>query len=200
MEDQLQGKLDNLTKAILDESQSVTEKILEEVRQKRDEASEASEAALEAEITLYKKTKLADTKNRESRRLTVATVENRRELLKLRDEYSRKVFELLREKLASFTETPAYEEKLRQYLSRGLHDMGEKVPMTVLLRKADAKYSDTLKKYAEGFEIDFEEGSFEIGGLMISCASKHISIDMTYDTELRDLGGHFAEMFGLELE
>ena len=200
MEDQLRDRLDNLTKAILDESESVTEKILSDVKQKHDAAREASLAALVEEVEQYKKIKLNEVRNTQSRRITVTMVENRRELFKLRAEYSDKVFELLHEKLAAFTESPQYLDKLKQYLSRALAEIGTGEQANVVLRKADMKYSQELKESAEGFDLDFTESGFEVGGLMVSCHAKNLSIDMTYDTELRDLGGHFAEMFGLELE
>lgn len=200
METELQERLENLTRAILDESEAVTEKILEDVKQKHAAARKASIEALKEEVVQYKKAKISEMRSAQSRRLSQTMVENRRELFKLRQEYSDKVFELLHESLTAYTASPKYLDKLKQYLNRALIEIGSGEKLVVLLRKADMKYSDELKSSAEGFDLEFEEGSFEEGGLMVSCHAKSLSIDMTYDTELRDLGGHFAEMFGLELE
>lgn len=200
MDDKLQNKLEYLTQAILDESRTETERILDEVRQKREAARDASKAALKLEIAQYKKNVLTAMRHNQSRRITLCMAENRRELFKLRDEYSKKVFELLHEKISAFTETPEYLEKLKEYLRRALCEVGDCRAPIVLLRKADMKYEDELKAYAPGYALSFEESAFELGGLMVSCHANNISIDMTYDTEIKDLGGHFAEMFGLELE
>lgn len=200
MENELRERLETLTRAILDESESVTDKILEEVKEKHAAARQASIAALEEDVIQYKKAKISEMRNAQSRRLSACMVDSRRELFKLRQEYSDKVFELLHEKLSAFTASPQYLNKLKQYLSRALAEIGGGEKMLVFLRKADMKYAEELSKYAEGYDLEFEESSFEEGGMMVSCLAKNLSIDMTFDTELRDLGGHFAEMFGLELE
>ncbi len=200
MEIELQERLETLTRAILEESEAVTEKILDEVKEKHTAARKASIEALKEDVVQYKKAKLSEMRNSQSRRLSACMVENRRELFKLRQEYSNKVFELLREKLTAFTASPHYLDKLRQYLNRALTEIGGGEKMVVMLRKEDMKYAEELRQYAEGYDLEFLESAFEEGGLMVSCHAKNLSVDMTYDTELRDLGGHFAEMFGLELE
>lgn len=197
--DEIQDKLERLTNAILNESHTVTERILSEIEHQRDAALEASEAELKLEVLHYKRAKIAELKSEQSRRVTGITVENRRELFRLRDEYAHQVFELLRDRIAEFTKTPAYLDKLKQYLCRGISEIGGGSAL-VLLRREDMKFVDELKDCAEGSTLSFSEGKFELGGLMLSSLENNMNIDMTYDTEFSELDGHFAEMFGLELE
>ncbi len=200
MVDKLQEKLEILTGAILRESKSETEKILSEVRRRQEAARAASSAALKSEIAQYKKERLQKMRSEQSRRISLCLAENRRELLRLRNEYSEKVFELLTERIKAFTETPEYLEALKGYLNKGLSRIKEFTRVNVTLRKADMKYVDEFPRSLEGYDLFYNEGLFELGGLRLSCPAENISVDMTYDTELKDLAGHFAEMFGLEMD
>ena len=47
--------------------------------------------------------------------------------------------------------------------------------------------------------VEVRQGSFRLGGLIVDCPEKNLRADQTFDGKLKDLDGHFAELFGLSL-
>ena len=61
------------------------------------------------------------------------------------------------------------------------------------------RFADELMNSASGVSLAFAEGSFALGGLSLVCLSKGRRVDMTFDSALSDMVGHFSELAGLNI-
>lgn len=195
----IKKKLDEFSAAVLTEADLGSKEILDAIERERERAIAAAEAEIQQETTSFVKAKFEEIKGRESRRVSSAMMENRRQLFLMRGEFADEVFDLVREKISKFTGTYEYFTQLNNLLGRALSELGNESDVIVYLRNEDMGASEELTKLNTGAKLTYKEGNFILGGLMAACPTKNISIDMTFDAALDDLTGHFAEMFGLGL-
>ena len=53
---------------------------------------------------------------------------------------------------------------------------------------------------AGGVRLEFREGGFSLGGLVLECPERCRRIDLSFDSALEDLEGRFSELTGFSLE
>ena len=64
----------------------------------------------------------------------------------------------------------------------------------------DMAHADALRAAVPGVELDFEEGDFLLGGLIVECPELSRLADLSFDSALDDLEGRFSEVTGFNME
>lgn len=192
-------KLELFTNAVYSKAIDESHSMAIELQKKEKELIDKAEADVSADINRYKNAKLAEIKARESRRITAKMTENKRALLQYREDCANEAYEEVGNKLRAFTETDQYLPKLKELLTIAIEILGDNVEETVYLRSADMHYEDELKYYSKNKDLSFEEGHFILGGLEVLCSSKNKKVDLSFDSAMEDMVGHFTELTGLSL-
>ncbi len=61
-------------------------------------------------------------------------------------------------------------------------------------------YAQGLNSASPGVKLEFLEGGFSLGGLVLECPERCRRIDLSFDSALEDLEGRFSELTGFSLE
>ena len=116
----------------------------------------------------------------------------RSEILKHREELSRKIFEAVEEKIKKFTDSDRYEIFLKKQLeNKNLDDAVIKMS-----EKDLQKYSETVKNIIK-CPSEADE-NIQLGGLTILYKSKGIIEDMTFDSLLEEHKESFSAKYNFE--
>lgn len=195
----LDEKLLHFTQAFMDEARAETSRLEAEIKAAREAAVTQAEDQVLQEAYQYMKTEVARIRTEAGRNISRRVQENKRRLSLRREEMAREVFSLVRDRLAAYVETPAYQDRLLSLFREGVARLGRPARLTVLLRPQDMGAAARLRQAAEGIELTAAEGDFLLGGLVLEAPDKALRLDATFDTAMEDLNGHFAEQFGLSL-
>lgn len=195
----LDEKLLHFTQAFMDEARAETSRLEAEIKAAREAAVTKAEDQVLQEAYQYMKTEVARIRTEAGRNISRRVQENKRRLSLRREEMAREVFSLVRDRLAAYVETPAYQDRLLSLFQEGVARLGRPARLTVLLRPQDMGAAARLRQAAEGIELTAAEGDFLLGGLVLEAPDKALRLDATFDTAMEDLNGHFAEQFGLSL-
>ena len=195
----LDEKLLHFTQAFMDEARAETSRLEAEIKAAREAAVTQAEDQVLQEAYQYMKTEVARIRTEAGRNISRRVQENKRRLSLRREEMAREVFSLVRDRLAAYVETPAYQDRLLSLFREGVARLGRPARLTVLLRPQDMGAAARLRQAAEGIELTAAEGDFLRGGLVLEAPDKALRLDATFDTAMEDLNGHFAEQFGLSL-
>lgn len=195
----LDEKLLHFTQAFMDEARAETSRLEAEIKAAREAAVTQAEDQVLQEAYQYMKTEVARIRTEAGRNISRRVQENKRRLSLRREEMAREVFSLVRDRLAAYVETPAYQDRLLSLFQEGVARLGRPARLTVLLRPQDMGAAARLRQAAEGIELTAAEGDFLLGGLVLEAPDKALRLDATFDTAMEDLNGHFAEQFGLSL-
>jgi len=193
-------KLEAFTDTIIAEAVGEAQNITLELRKKQNEIIKEAEDALVLEAERYKKTSVAEIKAAEERRISAKLNSNKHALLKYRESCAIGMNKQVRDKIREFTESEEYLPHLKELLKKAVDTLGYGYSVEVLLRPEDMKYADELLASTSGVSLAFSEGIFTLGGLRVVCHSKGQRIDMSFDTALNDMVGHFSELAGLKME
>ena len=143
----------------------------------------------------------ADARAREEKRVVTASFAGRRTLLRFREDCANEVFAAVRERARQAAASGDYPGLLASLLNKGLAAMAGARSARVLLRPEDMVHADALKEAAEGdVELEFEEGDFLLGGLIVECPELSRLADLSFDSALEDLKGRFSEITGFNVE
>lgn len=160
-------------------------------------------AALEAQAEKKALAAAAEWKKNEADRLRAAAAQElsahqgdgHRARLARREQYAAEVFGAVREKIAAYTRSDAYGQKLSELLEKARAALGD--GQTVIwLRREDMAFGDALRKKCPNCEVC--EGDFALGGLCLSVDFRRA--DLSFDTALDSMRGRFAEIIGMEIE
>ncbi len=193
-----EDKLKKFEAVVVKEATKKKQKCLEEIDQyKEEELARADNAVLSQAYTLIQQ-KIAEIKAENLRRVSKKELELRQDLLTVRSELMRSVFDGVAAKLGAFTESPAYS----QYLADGVRKaaasggIGE---WTVCVREKDLAFADALKK-AAGFPCKVEAAQdIQLGGFKLLCYEKGVVIDESFDSLLADERAYFRRSSGLSI-
>ena len=181
-------KLDRFTAKILAEAADESKRALAEVKRRRElRFQEAEDAALK-EAYEYIHGEVAR-----------HMLENKRALYLRRTEMAQEVFALVRAKIAAFTRTPAYGQRLTALLAEALEQLSGAEEVLVTLRGDDLSFREALAASAPQIRLTFREGDFRLGGLIAESPDLGLRVDSSFDSAAGELSGHFAELFGLSL-
>lgn len=196
---ELNEKLDQFKQIILQDAMAEREELLGQIAETRRARLSQAEAELRRETDASVQAQLRALTSESGRQVSRRMMENKRAIAVRREEMSREVFAAVREKLLAFTETEDYLPHLKSLYAQAFAALGNPFDGTVWLRSQDMGHARTLAAVLPGRHVTFQEGSFTLGGLIVDCHSRLLRADMSYDTALGDLDGHFAELFGLSL-
>jgi len=191
-------KLQRFISAIMADAQAEADAIYSEVKTESDALLSAAEKEAHAEMLHFIDTEEERIKADCGRRLSRAVMSNKREMHLRREEIADEVVSEVKKKLETYVKTPDYIEYLRDVLTFTLTAFKEDA--TVLLRPEDMDLAAELSKIPFDNKLTFEEGTFSLGGMEVSCQLRNLHADATFDYKIIDLRGRFAELFGLSLE
>ena len=192
-------KLDRFTAKILAEAADESKRALAEVKRRRElRLQEAEDAALK-EAYEYIHGEVARIQSEAGRGVSRHMLENKRALYLRRTEMAQEVFALVRAKIAAFTRTPAYGQRLTALLAEALEQLSGAEEVLVTLRGDDLSFREALAASAPQIRLTFREGDFRLGGLIAESPDLGLRVDSSFDSAAGELSGHFAELFGLSL-
>ena len=191
-------KLDRFTAKLLAEASEESRRAMDQAQQKRAAALRKAEDQVLGEAYRFIHREVARIKGEEGRRVSRRMLENQRALSLRREEMAQETFARVRAKIAAFTRTPAYGDRLEELLRQALAQLPGAEDVEVCLRPEDKGWIPRLNKAAGG-KAAFQEGDFRMGGLVARSLSLGLRVDASFDCAAQELSGHFAELFGLSL-
>ena len=196
---QQQHKLDVFVQAIMEESTAEVNDILRQMEAEHKEAIATARTALEQEAARYKAAKISEIRARENRRVNARMTENKQKLLQFREECANENFRRVQARLKEFMEDPKYVEHLKRLLRRASRLLTPGGSADVYLRPEDMRLADTLGASAPNYKLIFHPGHQRLGGLQLVSHEQGMRVDMSFDSALNDLVGHFAEISGMNI-
>jgi V/A-type H+-transporting ATPase subunit E len=191
-------KLEKFHSAVLKDAQEQRDAILAEIEQYRASEMEKAEEDILQEAYVLIQSEIAAIKNRQSRQISLAELEGRRKLLKLREDLTQKVFDETAEKVLAFTKTAEYKD----YLCKAVAGSCSGVPEGALLievRHDDLPFAEDLRA-ASGRQADVRENpDILLGGVIVYNRDKGLVIDETLDLKLSSQRDWFAANSGLSI-
>lgn len=192
-------KLADFTNAMLSTAIEQSHDIIAQLSEKEKELIDRATEDIGAEVERYKNLKLAEIKADASHRVTTRMTDNKRTLLQYREDIANQVFDEVMEKIRQLTESEEYLPHLKGLLKKAVSVFGYGFAAVAILRPEDMHFADELLGEAVGVSLAFEEGAFTLGGLCLSCPAMGKQVDLTFDSALSDMVGHFADMSGLQV-
>lgn len=192
-------KLHAFTKTALREASRDAQRIKDELRARHDKAMAEAHSKYRAEIGRWREAKAAEARSAETRRVNSVIAENRRAMLDYRESCAKDVFAALPERLHAFTSSADYPKHMIRLLRRAYEAIGGSETMELYLREADMGLAETLCAALPDASLVVLEGDFKLGGLCLNCPEKHVRADLSFDSAMSDMVGHFSELAGMEM-
>jgi len=193
-------KLEEFTGAIITDAIEDSKKIVLELRDKQEKLISKADTDIAAEAMRYQNVKIAEIKTKENLRINARMTGNKFTLLQYREEWANKAFVEVRDKVVEFTASEEYLPHLESLLKRAIEFLGYGHLVEISLRPEDMHFADELMSSVTGVSIAVTQGSFSLGGLRVICPSKGQRLDLSFDTSLNDMVGHFSELAGLKMD
>lgn len=195
---ELSKKLERFTSILLAEATAENERTLNELKKRHDAALESAEDRVLLEAYEYIHGEVSRIRGEQGRKVSQRLLENKRALSRRREEIADEVFALVRERIAAFTRTPAYRQRLQELLKESLAALPGAEDVVVTLREEDLPLARDLRA-AAGRPITVEAGPIRLGGLIVRSDSLGLRADASFDCAMAGLDGHFARVVGLSL-
>jgi vacuolar-type H+-ATPase subunit E/Vma4 len=191
-------KLENFTSVIAEDALGESRRIYADIeRESRSILGAAEDEALD-EMFRYIRAEVGRIKTECGRAVSRRMMEGRRSLYARRGEMGDEVRDEVRRRLEAYVKTPEYLQRLRTLVREALESFA--ADTVIFLREADKKLAAELWTLKTPYQLEFQTGSFTLGGLMAACPSRGLQIDASFDTTLEELHSRFAELFGLEMK
>jgi V/A-type H+-transporting ATPase subunit E len=185
---QLDEKLKKFSAAIFKDAEEKRQQILKEIEDYRAVALEKAEQDILLEAYTLIQNEISDIKNQNSKSVSVKSMENRRNLIKKRDEITDRIFDEVKKRLIDYTKSPEYVS----YLTKAAESSSKFDDAVIMLKKEDMGYGDIIIKTL-GKQIPIQENKrISIGGIMIKSQKSGIIIDETLDERLKNQRTWFA--------
>ena len=195
---ELSKKLERFTSILLAEATAENERTLNELKKRHDAALESAEDRVLLEAYEYIHGEVSRIRGEQGRKVSQRLLENKRALSRRREEIADEVFALVRERIAAFTRTPAYRQRLQELLKESLSALPGAEDVVVTLREEDLPLARDLRA-AAGRPITVEAGPIRLGGLIVRSDALGLRADASFDCAMAGLDGHFARVVGLSL-
>ncbi|MDR0382113.1 MAG: V-type proton ATPase subunit E [Oscillospiraceae bacterium] len=179
----LEEKLDLFAKAITSDAEADSRAILEEVRRERETSLSSAENEALNEAYQYIKNKVASLHTENSRRVSRKMMECKRALYARREELAREILRDVTARVVEYTKTPAYAKQLKTLMTNAF-SVFKGLPTTISLRAEDMSLVPSLIEAAKGQSVTFEQGHFQLGGLIAECRERQQQINQTFDANL----------------
>lgn len=192
-------KLDKFKQIVLNDAAKERDTLLKQIDKERKRRLAAAEEEIKREIAAKVQIQANEIAGESGREISRRLLADKRIIATRREEIAKEVFAAVRERIVAFTQTDEYLPHLKKLYAEAFEALGNPYDGVILLRPVDMKFSRELASVLPGRHVQFHEGTFTLGGLIVDCHSKLLRADQSYDTALGDLDGHFAELFGLSL-
>ena len=192
-------KLHAFTQTALREASRDAQRIKNELRAAHDKDMAEARTKYKAEISRWREARAAEVRSAEMRRVNSVLAENRRAMLDYRESCAADVFEALPERIRAFTASADYPAHMVRLLRRAREAIGGDAPMELYLREADMGLAERLRAALPDTRLTVLEGDFRLGGLCLYCPEKHVRADLSFDSAMTDMVGHFSELSGMEM-
>lgn len=197
MADKLQPyeNLERFTAVITADAMAEAREIYAAIQQESDQVLTSAEDEALNETFRYVKNEVSRIRNAAGQRVSRRIMEGKRQLARRRSEMNEETLALVRGKLQEYVKTDAYKAKLKALAAEAVALFQDDTQL--YLRSEDLPLAESIRPKC-AYKLSFHEGAFRLGGLRAVCPGKHIQIDESFDTELEELAGRFAELFGLQ--
>lgn len=195
-----QRKLEIFVSTILSEAAEETAKITKQLDSTQSKAIAKVKSNLVSEAQRYEKSKKAAIIARESKRVSTHMYEARRKQLQFREDCASEFYLMAEQHLNDFISSDEYPEHLARLLLRALKWLGRDNEVELALRAEDMHLSEFLQSKAPDVKMSFMEGAFVLGGLRLTCHARAIRVDLSFDSAVSDIIGHFHELSGMSLD
>ena len=128
-----------------------------------------------------------------NKRLAINQIGLKRTYSQKQEELQSRIFSELRDRLARFMETPAYEALLKEQI-RKARDFAQGEEIHIYIDPADQEKQNLLSMET-GCDIRVSQYPFS-GGTRAVIASKNILIDNSFETKLKEAGENFQFILG----
>ena len=192
-------KLHAFTQTALLEASRDAQRIKDELRAAHDKAMAEAHTKFKAEISRWREARAAEVRSAEMRRVNSILAENRRAMLDYRESCAKDVFDALPERIRAFTESAEYPKHMVKLLRRAHDAIGGDADMELYLRESDLHLAEMLRAALPELKLTVLEGDFKLGGLCLYCPEKHVRADLSFDSAVNDMIGHFSEISGMEM-
>ncbi len=192
-------KLIHFTNAVIHEAQSEARQSMQALEKKRAAALADAREAIRAEAQDHIRAETARIHADAGREVSRHLMDCKREIYLRRSQIAAEVFQKVTDRLRAFTAAPEYPALLERRLTEAVGKFGLVGDVTVYLRPEDMHLAAAMEQTVKPVAVEFREGAFALGGIIVDCPEIGQCIDGSYDTALADLSGHFAEQFGLSL-
>lgn len=192
-------KLLHFTDAVMKNAARESDELRRQLADTRTKTLEkAREEAQEAARTYYDR-EAARIRAQAGREVSMHLMEGKRKIYLRRKEIGQEVFEKVRQRIAQYTASPEYPKHLEALLAAAMKQLPGARRVSLRLRKEDLPLADRLAKTIAPVKVEYEEGSFSLGGLALRCPELGLRMDCSFDNQLEELASHFAESFGLSV-
>ena len=192
-------KLLHFTDAVMKNAARESDELRRQMADTRTKTLEkAREEAQEAARTYYDR-EAARIRAQAGREVSMHLMEGKRKIYLRRKEIGQEVFEKVRQRIAQYTASPEYPKHLEALLAAAMKQLPGARRVSLRLRKEDLPLADRLAKTIAPVKVEYEEGSFSLGGLALRCPELGLRVDCSFDNQLEELASHFAESFGLSV-
>ena len=192
-------KLLHFTDAVMKNAARESDELRRQLADTRTKTLEkAREEAQEAARTYYDR-EAARIRAQAGREVSMHLMEAKRKIYLRRKEIGQEVFEKVRQRIAQYTASPEYPKHLEALLAAAMKQLPGARRVSLRLRKEDLPLADRLAKTIAPVKVEYEEGSFSLGGLALRCPELGLRVDCSFDNQLEELASHFAESFGLSV-
>ena len=192
-------KLLHFTDAVMKNAARESDELRRQLADTRTKTLEkAREEAQEAARTYYDR-EAARIRAQAGREASMHLMAGKRKIYLRRKEIGQEVFEKVRQRIAQYTASPEYPKHLEALLAAAMKQLPGARRVSLRLRKEDLPLADRLAKTIAPVKVEYEEGSFSLGGLALRCPELGLRVDCSFDNQLEELASHFAESFGLSV-
>jgi V/A-type H+/Na+-transporting ATPase subunit E len=191
-------KLDKFSSAVLKDAEEQRSKILEEIEEYRKSQMEKAEEEILHEAYVMIQNEIASIRNSHSRKISLAELEGRRNLLKLRENLTGKVFNETASLIADFAKTDDYKKYICGLVKKSC-DVIPEGSIVIEVRKDDLVFGEALVA-ASGRDAKVAENvKITLGGVIVSNPEMGIVVDETLDLKLSSQKDWFSSESGLSI-
>lgn len=195
--DQLDYNLKRFADAVYADAENEKQATLAELSAKKEEQFSKIEDQLLRECYHTIQSEIAKIRNQSQLVLSEETQKSRRQLLERRQQIEEAIFAAAEEKLLSYTSGEEYRLRLKKELTEAGAPY-RTLPCTLFLRRSDLPLSEELCSLFTQCRV--EAGNIRLGGFILRCDEKHISIDGTFDSRLAQKREEFKQNSGLTID
>jgi vacuolar-type H+-ATPase subunit E/Vma4 len=192
-------KLLHFTDTVLRSAEQENAELTKKLESKRKAALHAAQLAARESAQAYYDREAAKIRAEAGREISRHLMEGKRQVYLRRSQVSKEVMDQVRQRLDQFVTSPEYPEHLKMMLADAMKELPGVEEITLRLRKEDLPLGPMLAESIAPVRVTSQEGRFHIGGLAVRCPQLGVRIDCSFDSQLEELSGHFAETFGLSL-